>query len=50
MAEKKEWSVEEDRMLKYVFETSNLTKWSCIARKLQEYGIKGRSGRQCKER
>lgn len=49
--EKRPWTVEEDRLLKYVFESSRLTKWSHIARKLQEdYGIKGRNGKQCKER
>lgn len=33
--EKRPWTVEEDRLLKYVFETSGLSKWSHIARKLQ---------------
>jgi hypothetical protein len=49
--EKRPWSVEEDRLLQYVFESSHLSKWSHIARKLQEdYAIKGRNGKQCKER
>jgi hypothetical protein len=38
-------------LLQYVFVTSKLTKWSHIAKKLQEeYGVKGRNGKQCKER
>jgi AraC-like DNA-binding protein len=51
MAEKRPWSEEEDEILKHVFETSGLTKWSHIARKMQaEHGITGRSGKQCRER
>lgn len=38
-------------LLKLVFETSQLTKWSHIARRLQEeHGVRGRNGKQCKER
>jgi len=36
MAEKRPWTEEEDKLLKYIFDTSNLTKWSHIARKLHE--------------
>lgn len=37
--------------MKHVFETSGLTKWSHIARKMEvEHGITGRSGKQCRER
>jgi hypothetical protein len=49
--EKRPWTAEEDRLLKYVFESSRLSKWSHIARRLQEeHGVKGRNGKQCKER
>ncbi len=51
MNEKRAWTEEEDRLLKFVFESSKLTKWSHIARRLQdEFGVKGRNGKQCKER
>ena len=51
MAERKPWSEEEDRLLKFVFESSKLTKWSAIARRLaEEFGVKGRNGKHCKER
>lgn len=51
MTEKRPWSEEEDRLLKFVFDTSKLTKWSQIARRLQEeFGVKGKNGKQCKER
>jgi hypothetical protein len=51
MAEKRPWTEEEDRLLKFVFDASKLTKWSQIARRLQEeFGVKGRNGKQCKER
>lgn len=51
MSEKRPWTEEEDRLLKFVFDTSKLTKWSHIARRLQEeFGVKGRNGKQCKER
>lgn len=51
MAERRPWTEEEDRLLKHVFESTKLTKWSHIARILQEdYGVKGRNGKQCKER
>lgn len=36
MTEKRAWTEEEDMLLKMVFETSQLTKWSHIARRLQE--------------
>jgi hypothetical protein len=49
MTEKRPWTDEEDRQLKNIYETSKLTKWSHIARRLQEdHGVKGRNGKQCK--
>lgn len=49
--EKRPWTAEEDKLLKYVYETSRLTKWSHIARRLMEdHGVKGRNGKHCKER
>lgn len=51
MSEKRPWTEEEDRALKFVFETIKVTKWSHIARRLQEeFGVRGRNGKQCKER
>jgi hypothetical protein len=49
MSDRRAWTEEEDRLLQQVFETSGLTKWSHISRKLQEeHGVKGRNGKQCK--
>lgn len=48
MSEAREWTEEEDRLLKLIYETSGLSKWSHIARRLQEMGVKGRNGKQCK--
>ena len=51
MCERRPWTEDEDKILKQIFETNKLTKWSHVARKLlEEYGIKGRNGKQCKER
>ena len=51
MTEKRPWTEEEDAHLKHVYMTSGLVKWSQIARKLQEdFGVKGRNGKQCRER
>ncbi len=51
MAEKRNWTEEEDRALRIVFEATRAPKWSHIARRLQEeFGVKGRNGKQCKER
>lgn len=50
MAEKRPWGEEEDKCLRFVYETSKLTKWSHIARQLADYGYKGRNGKHCKER
>lgn len=50
MSEAREWNEEEDRLLRVVYETSGLTKWSHIARRLQELGVKGRNGKQCRQR
>jgi hypothetical protein len=51
MIDKRAWTPEEDRLLKHVFETSGLTKWSLIAHRLQEdHSIFGRTGKQCRER
>ena len=36
MTEKRAWTEEEDKLLKYVFETSKISKWSHIARILQD--------------
>jgi hypothetical protein len=36
MTDTRPWTEEEDTLLKLVFETSQLTKWSHIARRLQE--------------
>jgi len=51
MGDRRPWTEEEDILLKSVYERSGLTKWSHIARKLQEeHGLRGRNGKQCKER
>ena len=36
MTDKRPWTEEEDKLLKYVFETSKISKWSHIARILQD--------------
>jgi hypothetical protein len=51
MTEKRQWTQEEDRLLKEVFENSRTTKWTHIALILQEqHAIKNVNGKQCKER
>jgi hypothetical protein len=43
------WTQHEDQLLRYLYETMKINKWSQIARKLTEdYDIKGRSGKQCR--
>jgi myb proto-oncogene protein len=51
MNEKRLWTDQEDRILKKLVEDTKFTKWTHIARTIcDEYGIKGRNGKQCKER
>lgn len=51
MNEKLLWTEHEDHMLKMIVEDKKITKWPQIARILSEqYAIKGRNGKQCKER
>jgi hypothetical protein len=51
MNEKRPWTEHEDRTLKKIVEENKFTKWTQIARILsEEYAIKGRNGKQCKER
>lgn len=51
MNEKRSWTEQEDHILKKLVEDTKFTKWTHIARIMSEdYGIKGRNGKQCKER
>lgn len=44
-------STQEDRILKALVEERNLNKWALIARIMgEEFGIPGRTGKQCRER
>lgn len=45
------WTQEEDEALRFLKEVEGIDKWAVIAEKLaQNYGIVGRSGKQCRER
>jgi hypothetical protein len=51
MAERRSWTYEEDKALKYLKEVLQIKKWSEISRKLDmEYNLPGRNGKQCRER
>jgi hypothetical protein len=45
------WQDEEDTAIKTLVAQCGIKKWTLISRRLEEeYGIKGRSGKQCRER
>ena len=45
------WSAEEDEVLRLLKDERGEKKWSLIARKMDlEFGIRGRTGKQCRER
>lgn len=45
------WTEEEDSAIASLVENYGLKKWTLVSRKLKdEYGINGRSGKQCRER
>ena len=49
MPERKPWTEEEDKILKYLREEEKMKKWSHIARKMdEEYKMFGRNGKQCR--
>ena len=51
MTERRSWTEEEDRALKYLKNVLQVKKWSEIARKLEfEFNLPGRNGKQCRER
>ena len=51
MPERKAWTPEEDNILKILREEEMIAKWSAIAKKMAEdYGMPGRTGKQCRER
>lgn len=51
MPDRKMWNAEEDRVLRLLREDRREKKWSVIARIMEtEFGIKGRTGKQCRER
>lgn len=51
MPERKPWTPEEDKVLKFLREEQKITKWSLIAKKMsEEYDMPGRTGKQCRER
>eukprot|EP00826_Nyctotherus_ovalis_P044228 TRINITY_DN4765_c0_g1_i4.p1 TRINITY_DN4765_c0_g1~~TRINITY_DN4765_c0_g1_i4.p1 ORF type:complete len:236 (+),score=29.90 TRINITY_DN4765_c0_g1_i4:179-886(+) len=48
---KKSWSKEEDEAIKQLVKKYGVKKWSLIAEMLDAlYGLKGRNGKQCRER
>lgn len=49
MPERKVWSQEEDRILRYLREEKGEKKWANIARLMdREFGVSGRTGKQCR--
>jgi hypothetical protein len=45
------WNAEEDSAISSLVSEHGIKKWTLISKKLNEdYGIKGRSGKQCRER
>ena len=51
MPERKMWNLNEDRILRFLKEEQKEKKWSVIARKMHtDFGIEGRTGKQCRER
>jgi hypothetical protein len=51
MPERKAWTEEEDRILRFLREERGERKWARISRAMEEeFGAGGRSGKQCRER
>lgn len=49
MPERKLWSSEEDRILKYLIEQRGLRRWSQISKAMEEeFKMSGRNGKQCR--
>lgn len=49
MTERRPWTAEEDRVLKYLREDEKIKKWSEIARIMENsYQILGRNQKQCR--
>jgi len=45
------WKEEEDEAILNLVKENGIKKWTLISKKLsEEYGINGRSGKQCRER
>lgn len=51
MPERKLWTEDEDKALRFLKEEEGLLKWSVISRRMHlQFGIEGRTGKQCRER
>jgi hypothetical protein len=51
MGDRRAWSEIEDKAIKELVEKYGIRKWTVVAQKMEElYGLKGRSGKQCRER
>ena len=49
MPERKLWTEEEDKALRYLKEEEGLQKWSLISKRMHiQFGISGRTGKQCR--
>jgi len=49
MPERKVWTEEEDKVLKYLKEVRGVPKWSVISETMEkEFNIVGRNGKQCR--
>jgi len=47
--ERKQWTPQEDQILKNLYEKVRLNKWSLIARQMhEEYELPLRTGKQCR--
>jgi len=51
MGDRRAWSEIEDKAIKELVEKYGIRKWTVVSQKMEEiYGLKGRSGKQCRER
>jgi hypothetical protein len=51
MADLRPWTEYEDLILKKIKTDNKISKWTSIAQAMaEEYNLKGRNGKQCKER
>jgi len=51
MTDRRAWTEAEDKAIRELVEKFGIRKWTVVAQKMEEiYNLKGRSGKQCRER